>query len=873
LTAIILSAVLVPTSQAFAQKVTHGGTISGGNGIYTVDVQDLSGSGVGLYTATTGPNHPAGSGLDVLFGGGQPGTSYNTIHSYTTNTDYSAYAFGSDPSSANIVNLDTFGVAPYGSAVPLPIGATGTAVTGARTTYVLPGPSDLNNPTPDALTIVQDVNVRGTTFGNSTIEVTTSITNNGANTATIGIRYLWDFRIATDDGPTFQAINPSGSVLVNETDFLGAIFESYQMADNDVSPSPFIINGTVTGPSTVVPTPTSPSLLQYVSWPNSNSQLFGYTTTPTLDIADITGEINDSAVLYFFGHDEAHAITIPAGQTKTVSASMFLTPPVAVPGLTLTPPSGTNTVGQTHTVTALATSNISPVSGATVFFTVTGANPSSTDPSPSCTTGADGTCAFTYTGTNPGTDTINAQATVLDQTVNATPVSETWISPATLTLTPPSATNVLGQTHTVTASTMLNDAPASNITVNFLVSGANTAAGSCVTGTNGTCPFTYTGIFAGTDAINAAATIAEQPVQATASKIWLPSQSTTLTYTPSGGNPETQIATVGQPIDPSAQSLALTLASVIHAINVNVEFHYEPTELAVGHAGVGIADGICEVSQGATEANDFDCRLAAGGFVYQKVGMDQVVPHIIPSHNNLGVWVRVTATRVLDGQPAVPGVDYTGPVDWYYAWNTNPPLFPSPNPEYLFGWNNLNPQMFDRHGDDPDIAFKFNITTYSKFPCTPTCVGTADPGSGGRTITLNDIVVADPPNPPTGIADVAKFVVPVPGKTPFVYEKGEPMVVAFRLRNATTGVSDPNATTFPHSVNVAVLDPVTGLRQPVRNFSGFPATFTYSKFLKLYFIVLTPKFYTVGKQYQLQVNSDLFPQALNARFVVVRDDD
>lgn len=351
------------------------------------------------------------------------------------------------------------------------------------------------------------------------------------------------------------------------------------------------------------------------------------------------------------------------------------------------------------------------------------------------------------------------------------------------------------------------------------------------------------------------------------------SNSKNLAFPPSP-TPQTQIATIGQPTDPAAHSLALTLASVITPINVLVTFFYEPTDLSTGNTGVGIADGICEVSQGATEANDFDCRLAQGGFVYQTLtNMDQVVPHIIPSHNNLGVWVRVTATRVSDGQPAVAGVDYTGPVDWYYAWNTNPVLFPSPNTEYSFGWNNLNPQMFDRHGEDPDIAFKFNITTYSKFNCNPTCVGTADPGTGGRTITLNDIVVADPPNPPTGSADVAKFVVPVPGISPFVYEKGDPMFVAFRLRNATTGVSDPNATTFPHSVNVAVLDPVTGLRQPVQTFPGFPTTFTYNKFRKLYFIVLTPKFYTLGKQYQLQVNCDLFPQALNARFVVVRDDD
>jgi uncharacterized repeat protein (TIGR01451 family) len=415
-----------PSQQAFAQnKVTHGGTISGGNGIYKVYVQDLTGQGVGLYTATTDVLHPIGSVQDVLFGGGFPGTSYTTIHSFSTSTDYSAHSGSSGADT--VVNLD-----PYGNTVAL-------GTTGARTTYVLPGPPT----TPDALTIVQDVNVNGTTFNNSTIEVTTKVTNNnrtdGGSSVTIGVRYLWDFKVAGDDGPTFQAINPNGLVLVHETDFSAPTFESYQMADNDVSASPFIINGTVTGPSGVVPTPTAPSLLQYVSWPNSNNQLFGYATAPTLDIATLGGT-DDSAVLYFFGDNSGNAIVIPAGGTTMVSASLFATPPVAVPGLTLTPATGTDNIGQTHTVTAHATLNISPAVEANVQFTVTGANSASG----SCVTGADGTCTFTYAGTNPGTDSIGASTTISDQTVTATPVSETWVSPnITIThATPPNVTTV-----------------------------------------------------------------------------------------------------------------------------------------------------------------------------------------------------------------------------------------------------------------------------------------------------------------------------------------------------------------------------------------------------------------------------------------------
>ena len=361
------------------------------------------------------------------------------------------------------------------------------------------------------------------------------------------------------------------------------------------------------------------------------------------------------------------------------------------------------------------------------------------------------------------------------------------------------------------------------------------------------------------------------------------SNSTNLPFSPSP-TPETQIGTIGNPTDPAAQSLALTLASVINPINVTVSFFYEPTDLSTGNHGVGIADGVCE--QGATEDTDFDCRLS-GNFTYPSQTLlppgDKLVPHIIPSHNNLGVWVRVIATRVSDGQPAVPGVDYTGPVDWYYAWNSNPSLVGSgptitslvnslvtgaPNPDYPPGWNSLNPQMYDRPGENVDIAFTRVITTYSKFDCNPTCVGTADPGLGGRTPTLNDIVAAAPPNAPAGSADVVELQVPLPGISPFRYLSGLPMLVAFELENAVTDKSDSTALTPPHSVNIATLDP-NGIPIPLQFPKGFPTTFNYSPTFKSYFIFLSPAPYkTDGTVYTLQVGSDLFPQPVNVKFVV-----
>jgi hypothetical protein len=342
---------------------------------------------------------------------------------------------------------------------------------------------------------------------------------------------------------------------------------------------------------------------------------------------------------------------------------------------------------------------------------------------------------------------------------------------------------------------------------------------------------------------------------------------------PSSPTPQTLIATIapnGNKADPAAQSLALTVASVDPPINVSVTFFYEPTDVStLTRGGEGIADGICE--NGATEATDFDCRLAAD-FTYPSGSYlsagDKLVPHCIPSHNNLCVWVRVIATK-LDGSPAVEGTDYTGPIEWYYAWNTNPSLV-SLLTNYGPGWNSLNPQMYDRPGGNTPIDFITNISTITKFSCDPNkCVGTADPGKGGGTKTLNDIVVAAPPNPPSGVPDVVQLIVPQNGRSPFPYLKQLPMLVSFTLENESQEKSDRTALTSPHTVSIGTLElDSNGNPIPVQYPAGFPTTFTYNPFFKAYYIFLSPAPYTVGQVYTLQIDSDLFPQPVNVKFVV-----
>ena len=92
---------------------------------------------------------------------------------------------------------------------------------------------------------------------------------------------------------------------------------------------------------------------------------------------------------------------------------------VLPPRLMLTPETDTNCVGESHTVTAVLEDGFgAPIPGETINFSVAGANPTGG----SDVTDANGVATFTYTGTNAGSDTI--QATDGGQTSNV--VEKIW---------------------------------------------------------------------------------------------------------------------------------------------------------------------------------------------------------------------------------------------------------------------------------------------------------------------------------------------------------------------------------------------------------------------------------------------------------------
>ena len=93
------------------------------------------------------------------------------------------------------------------------------------------------------------------------------------------------------------------------------------------------------------------------------------------------------------------------------ASSVLLPCGIKVVGITLTPASATNYVGDSHTVTATLTDLLAnPQAGIDVTFSVSGVNPgvSGTCNPSDCKSDANGEVTFTYTASNVGQDTITA---------------------------------------------------------------------------------------------------------------------------------------------------------------------------------------------------------------------------------------------------------------------------------------------------------------------------------------------------------------------------------------------------------------------------------------------------------------------------------
>jgi hypothetical protein len=287
--------------------------IATGNAIYEIFVQDIPGFGLGLYTARTGLAHPVPR-RNLLFGGedGSPGTSFTTVRSYTTNTDYVQHTASTSP-GFTVVDLDRFGIVrPFGA-------------DGIQTIYDLSAPGAA----PDRLRIVQTIRVVGSGLSDSRVEFHLRVENAGTTPVRIGIRHLWDFEIGFDDGPTFTPHAPDGPTLIHEARFAPPEFGFYRVEDNalaDPTSPLYQVFGTASGPAVFSPTP--PDAIKHVAWPLAFGTAFDYTVDPNLIISTFQAPHRghaggDSAVLIYFGSTAEQAVEIAPGQSYSALSVLF----------------------------------------------------------------------------------------------------------------------------------------------------------------------------------------------------------------------------------------------------------------------------------------------------------------------------------------------------------------------------------------------------------------------------------------------------------------------------------------------------------------------------------------------------------------------
>lgn len=267
-----------------------------GNAFFEVLVEDAPGQdGIGALAVRTGPDHPAGGGQQVLFAGNHgddAASSYLSVRSYTTGTDYVQTTRGAG--SGNLVtSLDSLAfVEPIGSA-------------GFRTTYTLPGAAS----TPDTLSIVTEIEATGTSIADAAVELRTRITNDGSVPTALGIRYLLDFANGGDDGPAWRE---AGGLPQNTEATRG-------VKPGIVTVSPTSIEA---APVTIAVGTSNPSAVIFGSWTHAFPFAFDYTPAGR-DVAGPCG-LNDSALLTYAGRDQASAILLAPGESATVSVTLSM---------------------------------------------------------------------------------------------------------------------------------------------------------------------------------------------------------------------------------------------------------------------------------------------------------------------------------------------------------------------------------------------------------------------------------------------------------------------------------------------------------------------------------------------------------------------
>jgi len=268
------------------------------NGILEVIIESsLNLDGVGTYTIRTGPNHP-NPDQNVFYYGtiADPWSTYNTIHVNDTRRDYVSTAYFPTPDAGfTLVNLDSLKPA---------ITFTPTKVT--ITWHTL-----------EDLSIVQEIEIAGTTVSDTEVRVTTRVTNLDTVAHQVGIRYEWDIMVDGWDGSwirTWTSGTP-GSWIDNETEWVPPTYEYWETTNYPLNPL-FYIYGSISLPAGSTP----PDKAIFAHWGSSYVQAYSYTPIGQVIGGTVpsAGGQYDSTMLYYWN------FTLDPYESRNVTAFIWV---------------------------------------------------------------------------------------------------------------------------------------------------------------------------------------------------------------------------------------------------------------------------------------------------------------------------------------------------------------------------------------------------------------------------------------------------------------------------------------------------------------------------------------------------------------------
>ena len=245
------------------------------NGILTLEFDPTTSE----FSILTGLNHP--NPKQTVF---YPvGTSYITMRDFTRGEDYINDVVGAiEPTTGTLAKS-------MGTGIVVAIGSRGF-----RTTWALPN-----------FTVVQEVEIGGTTLIDSNVRHQVSVQNTSSVPLLYGVRYLWDWQIASNDASLSRPRFPDGAFTSTFTAYPSPTFQTYEQTDSLTNPT-FTIYGSVQGGSLASP-PTKPDRVAYVSWVDFVVAAWDY---------PITGSGIDSAIVYYWGYNTP--LTLAPGASNQV---------------------------------------------------------------------------------------------------------------------------------------------------------------------------------------------------------------------------------------------------------------------------------------------------------------------------------------------------------------------------------------------------------------------------------------------------------------------------------------------------------------------------------------------------------------------------